>query len=159
MGHGSYTASDWAKLKNSRGISGTSNVDQLFRNKRMDDKYNPRFIEDHMLFGKAFFFAGDFVSAQREFDLVMKFEPRNAEALSMSAMNSLIRNKLAKFWNLWQLAVSSDSLYAVLPAMILKESFNFSQRERLKSHTQKMLELMSMSDIDRMRLNRLMESL
>lgn len=121
--------------------------------------YNPRFIEDHMLFGKAFFFAGDFVSAQREFDLVLKCEPNNAEALAMSAMNSLIRNKLAKFWNYWQLAVNSDSLYAVLPAMILKESFNFTQRERLKSHTQKMLELMSMSEIDRARLNRLMETL
>ena len=120
---------------------------------------NPRFIEDHMLFGKAFFFAGDFVSAQRAFDLVLKFEPQNAEALAMSAMNSLIRNKLAKFWNYWQLAVNSDSLYAVLPPMILKDSFNFTQIERLKGHTQKIIDLMNITDIDRARLYRLMEIL
>lgn len=121
--------------------------------------YHPRFIEDHMLFGKAFFFAGDFVSAQREFDLVIRFEPSNAEALSMSAMNSLIRNKLAKFWNYWQLAVSSDSLYAVLPVLILKDSFNFTQKERLKGHTQKILELSKMTKVDHDRLVHLMEVL
>ncbi|MEW6709869.1 MAG: tetratricopeptide repeat protein, partial [Candidatus Riflebacteria bacterium] len=99
--------------------------------------YHPRFIEDHLLFGKAFFFAGDFSSAQREFDLVLKYEARNAEALAMSAMNSLIRNKATKFWNYWLQAIDNDSLYAVIPAIVLRNSLNFSQKERLKSETRK----------------------
>lgn len=45
MGHGSYTASDWAKLKHSRGINSQSSVNQLFTKRQMDDKYNPRFIQ------------------------------------------------------------------------------------------------------------------
>ncbi len=121
--------------------------------------YHPRFIEDHMLFGKAFFFAGDFSSAQREFDLVLRMEARNAEALAMSAMNSLIRNKSAKFWYYWQHAIDCDSLYAVLPAMLLKNSLNFSQKERLKAETKKILEIGSLSDVDRSRLSRLLQSL
>lgn len=121
--------------------------------------YHPRFIEDHMLFGKAFFFAGDFSAAQREFDLVLRLEARNAEALAMSAMNSLIRNKTAKFWNYWQHAVDCDSLYAVLPALILKNSFNFSQRERLKVETRKMIDIAALRDTDKSRLKRLLQNL
>ena len=45
MGHGSYTASDWVKLKQSRGINSQSSVNQLFTKRQMDDKYNPRFIQ------------------------------------------------------------------------------------------------------------------
>lgn len=45
MGHGSYKATDWAKLKQSRGITGSSNVQQLFRGNTIKDKYNPKFIE------------------------------------------------------------------------------------------------------------------
>lgn len=121
--------------------------------------YHPRFIEDHLLFGKAFFFAGDFAAAQREFDLVLRLEARNAEALAMSAMNSLIRNKSAKFWNYWQRAIDCDSIYAVLPALILKNSFNFSQKERLKIETRKLVEIATLSDADRSRLKRLLQSL
>ncbi|MBU1106497.1 MAG: tetratricopeptide repeat protein [Candidatus Riflebacteria bacterium] len=121
--------------------------------------YHPRFIEDHMLFGKAFFFAGDFSSAQREFDLVLRLEARNAEALAMSAMNSLIRNKTAKFWNFWQHAIDCDSLYAVIPAMVLKDSLNFSQRERLKVETRKMVEIGALKEVDKARLARLLQCL
>ena len=121
--------------------------------------YHPRFIEDHMLFGKAFFFAGDFSSAQREFDLVLRLEARNAEALAMSAMNSLIRNKTAKFWNFWQHAIDCDSLYAVIPAMVLKDSLNFSQRERLKTETRKMVEIGALREIDKARLVQLLKCL
>lgn len=121
--------------------------------------YHPRFIEDHMMFGKAFFFAGDFSSAQREFDLVLRMEARNAEALAMSAMNSLIRNKSSKFWYYWQNAVDCDSLYAVIPAMVLKNSLNFSQKERLKIETRKMIEISSIKKIDKARLSRLLQSL
>ena len=45
MGYGSYKASDWAKLKSSRGISASSGADALFRNNGLQDKYNPRFID------------------------------------------------------------------------------------------------------------------
>lgn len=121
--------------------------------------YHPRFIEDHMLFGKAFFFAGDFAAAQREFDLVLRLEARNAEALAMSAMNSLIRNKTAKFWNYWQHAIECDSLYAVLPAMIIKDSLNFSQKERLKTESRKMIDIASVKDLDKLRLQRLLQYL
>lgn len=121
--------------------------------------YHPRFIEDHLLFGKAFFFAGDFSAAQREFDLVLRLEARNAEALAMSAMTFLIRNKSAKFWNYWQRAIECDSIYAVLPALILRNSLNFSQKERLKIETRKLVEIASISDADRSRLRRLLQCL
>lgn len=121
--------------------------------------YHPRFIEDHLLFGKAFFFAGDFTAAQREFDLVLKHEARNAEALAMAAMSFLIRNKSAKFWNYWQRAIDCDSIYAILPALIIKDSLNFSQKERLRIETKKLVEIASISDVDRSRLKRLLQSL
>ena len=44
MGHGSYKASDWKKLKESRGVAASSTASQLFSNRTMLDKYNPRFI-------------------------------------------------------------------------------------------------------------------
>ena len=44
MGYGSYRASDWAKLKSSRGISASSNADQIFRDNSLQEKYDPRFI-------------------------------------------------------------------------------------------------------------------
>ena len=44
MGRGSYTASDWDKLRTTRGITSAATADNLFRNNRMLDKYNPRFI-------------------------------------------------------------------------------------------------------------------
>ena len=45
MGYGSYKASDWAKLKNSRGISSTSSANDLFSKNTLSEKYDPRFIE------------------------------------------------------------------------------------------------------------------
>lgn len=44
MGYGSYRASDWTKLKNSRGISSSSNADSIFSSNKYQDKYNPKFI-------------------------------------------------------------------------------------------------------------------
>ena len=41
MGHGSYTAADWQKLKNSRNLGSGDNV---FANNRLQDKYNSKFI-------------------------------------------------------------------------------------------------------------------
>lgn len=45
MGYGSYKASDWAKLKNSRSISDDSNAGAIFKKSTLNDKYNPRFIQ------------------------------------------------------------------------------------------------------------------
>ena len=43
MGHGSYTASDWSRLRESKRIDGAS-VNEIFTSRKMDDRYNPRFI-------------------------------------------------------------------------------------------------------------------
>lgn len=43
MGSGSYTASDWNKLRTSRNIDSAS-VTELFGSSRMQDKYNPYYI-------------------------------------------------------------------------------------------------------------------
>lgn len=44
MGGGSYTASDWSKLKQSRSINDTSSYDEIFKSRSMKDMYNPRLI-------------------------------------------------------------------------------------------------------------------
>ena len=43
MGHGSYTAADWAKLKTSRKLS-TATTQQIFTRKSMDPRFDPKFI-------------------------------------------------------------------------------------------------------------------
>ncbi len=48
MGHGSYTSSDWVKLKESSGITTTSRANDLFKNREMDPKFNPKFIENRL---------------------------------------------------------------------------------------------------------------
>ena len=45
MGYGSYRASDWDKLRSSRGINDNSSVNQIFRGNDLSEKYDPRFIE------------------------------------------------------------------------------------------------------------------
>ena len=44
MGRGSYTASDWARLKESRKIDHSS-VNEIFRAEKMDDRFNPLYID------------------------------------------------------------------------------------------------------------------
>lgn len=44
MGRGSYTASDWAKLKASRGLSDSGSANDTFKNSKYLDKYNARFV-------------------------------------------------------------------------------------------------------------------
>ena len=44
MGYGSYTASDWSRLRASAGIREDSSASQLFTKNLMQDKYNPKFI-------------------------------------------------------------------------------------------------------------------
>lgn len=121
--------------------------------------YKPRFVEDHLMFGKAFFYAGDLVSAQREFDTVLKSEPQNGEALGMTAITALLRNKTAQFNVVWQKAIHVDSLYAILPMMILKEIMKFIPKDKLKNGSAKILNFSNISGFDRARLKRLFDSL
>lgn len=44
MGCGSYTSSDWDKLRTSRGITRSSSERELFKNRKFLDKFNPRYI-------------------------------------------------------------------------------------------------------------------
>ena len=45
MGYGSYRASDWTKLKVSKGLREESTAQEIFRAKGMQDRYNPRYIQ------------------------------------------------------------------------------------------------------------------
>lgn len=44
MGYGSYSASDWSKLKSSRNLSNTQSVDEIFQRRSCNPKFDPRFI-------------------------------------------------------------------------------------------------------------------
>ncbi len=44
MGHGSYTAADWSKLKNSRNLSSDQNNEEIFKSKKCDPRFDPKFI-------------------------------------------------------------------------------------------------------------------
>ena len=44
MGHGSYNAADWSRLKQSRGISDRSTAGDIFRDNTVNEKYLPKFI-------------------------------------------------------------------------------------------------------------------
>lgn len=43
MGHGSYTATDWAKLKTSRKLE-TSSTNQIFQKSSLDPRFDPKYI-------------------------------------------------------------------------------------------------------------------
>lgn len=122
-------------------------------------EYCPRFIEDHLMFGKAYFFANDMASAQKEFDIVLKVEPQNSEALAMTALTALMRNKKAQFSNYWQKAINADSLYAVVPMMVIKDCLDYALKEKLISETKKLLNIMKLNPIDASRLKRLLQFL
>ena len=44
MGRGSYSAADWNKLKNSKGISSLSTAEEIFSGNSVNEKYLPEFI-------------------------------------------------------------------------------------------------------------------
>lgn len=44
MGYGSYSASDWSKLKSSRKLSNNQNVDEVFKNRQINPKMDPYYI-------------------------------------------------------------------------------------------------------------------
>ena len=44
MGRGSYTARDWDKFRTAKKITRDASADNLFKNRKMLDKFNPKFI-------------------------------------------------------------------------------------------------------------------
>ena len=44
MGYGSYSASDWTKLKQSRNLSSDRNVNEIFTRKSCNPKFDPKYI-------------------------------------------------------------------------------------------------------------------
>lgn len=44
MGYGSYSAADWTKLKASRQLSNTDNVNEVFKREACNPKFDPRYI-------------------------------------------------------------------------------------------------------------------
>ena len=44
MGYGSYSASDWSKLKSSRNLSNTQSVEEIFKRTACNPKFDPQFI-------------------------------------------------------------------------------------------------------------------
>ena len=44
MGSGSYTSSDWNKLKASRAIKSDSNEREIFKNRNLLEKFDPKYI-------------------------------------------------------------------------------------------------------------------
>ncbi len=121
--------------------------------------YKPRFLEDHLLFGKAFFYAGEFPDALREFETVIRHDPQHAEALACAAMVYLFRNKSAKFWMYWHRAIESDSIYPVILGLVLRRVLNFAQTERLRAETRRIYDVTALPNADRARLQYLLKVL
>lgn len=44
MGYGSYSASDWSKLRQSRQLSNNQSVNEVFKNTSINPKFDPKFI-------------------------------------------------------------------------------------------------------------------
>jgi len=53
MGYGSYSAKDWQKLKSSRNLSNTQTVEEVFKSKKCNPKFDPRFIGTRECFDSA----------------------------------------------------------------------------------------------------------
>ncbi|RKM54272.1 hypothetical protein D6853_13670 [Butyrivibrio sp. X503] len=53
MGYGSYSASDWKKLKQSRNLSQGQNVEEVFKRRSCDPKFDPKFIGTRECFDSA----------------------------------------------------------------------------------------------------------
>lgn len=44
MGYGSYSAADWSRLKSSRKLSNGQSVEEVFKNRQINPKFDPKFI-------------------------------------------------------------------------------------------------------------------
>jgi tetratricopeptide (TPR) repeat protein len=121
--------------------------------------YQPRFLEDHLMFGKVFFYAREYKRSQEAMEEVLKQDPQHPEALAFLALVQLIKNKTAKFWMLWQKALESDSFYVALTTLVLAKTLNFPQLERLKGETKKIYDISLRDDIDRVRIGYLLKRL
>ena len=48
MGYGCYTSADWAKLKKSGGITGSSRAIEIFKKREIDPKLDPKYITSRL---------------------------------------------------------------------------------------------------------------
>ncbi|HOT27693.1 MAG TPA: tetratricopeptide repeat protein [Candidatus Ozemobacteraceae bacterium] len=119
----------------------------------------PNFLEEHILNGKVCLYSGEFNEAVHHFDAALADDPENAEALAAAAMANLARNKVPKFWMCWQRAMESDALYAVLAGLTVCRALNYTQRERLKAETKRMLEISVADQLDKQRVSALLAAL
>lgn len=53
MGYGSYSASDWSKLKQSKGLSKNQNVEEVFEAEACNPKMDPKYINKRECFDSA----------------------------------------------------------------------------------------------------------
>ncbi|MBF0407356.1 MAG: tetratricopeptide repeat protein [Candidatus Riflebacteria bacterium] len=120
-------------------------------------EYEPQFIEEELLFAKAFFYARDFAAAFERLTAILEKDPENPEAMAYLSIIHLTKNRIAKFWMLWQKAIERDSLHAAVIALILKKVMSFTQVERLKMETKKLLDITVKNEIDRLNLNMLLK--
>lgn len=53
MGYGSYSASDWTKLKSSRNLSSSQHVEEVFKSTACNPKFDPKYIGTRECFDSA----------------------------------------------------------------------------------------------------------
>ena len=93
MGRGSYKASDWAKLRSSRGITSTSNASAIFTSKKAKDAYLPKFIDVRE--------SRDSEDSPNSTPIILGFDVTGsmgylAEEIAKNALNETITNIYAK---------------------------------------------------------------
>ncbi len=93
MGRGSYKASDWAKLRSSRGITNTSNASSIFTSKKAKDAYLPKFIDVRE--------SRDSEDSPNSTPIILGFDVTGsmgylAEEIAKNALNETITNIYAK---------------------------------------------------------------
>lgn len=93
MGRGSYKASDWAKLRSSRGITSTSNASSIFTSKKAKDAYLPKFIDVRE--------SRDSEDSPNSTPIILGFDVTGsmgylAEEIAKNALNETITNIYAK---------------------------------------------------------------
>lgn len=93
MGRGSYKASDWAKLRSSRGITSTSNASSIFTSTKAKDAYLPKFIDVRE--------SRDSEDSPNSTPIILGFDVTGsmgylAEEIAKNALNETITNIYAK---------------------------------------------------------------
>ena len=93
MGRGSYQASDWAKLRASRGITSTSSASSIFTSTKAKDAYLPKFIDVRE--------SRDSEDSPNSTPIILGFDVTGsmgylAEEIAKNALNETVTNIYAK---------------------------------------------------------------